>query len=416
MTKQRSKTPITIFDVAALAGVSRGTVDRVVYKRGRVSQKTIDKVQKAISQLGYTANPNASSLALKREYTFACLIPEFRPGEYWEKIFDGFRDGVKALSHYNIKLDFHLYDQTDTESYRRCSDEILRTRPMGVITNAVFKEEVVAFAQRLEEAGIPYAFVDNKIDDLDYLLYYGVDPLQKRGARSLFAYDPLRGAGYRADPTDSRPETQGRPECPAPSRLSRLHRGDISPVPHPYAVHPSRTTRPGICDPGAFLPGASRGETSGNDQFAYFPDRRLPEPQSRSGAHRRRIRRSRSQPGQPEQRTYRIPGHQAYSVTIVPGIDGLRGMRHQGDQTAAPQQLRSYGHPASPQSRQLLRPGALRRSSRHRRRKRYNQHFAASSEIVEESTRTYADTPRTNKGPPLAEADLRDRECSRIRS
>ena len=56
MTKQRSKTPITIFDVAALAGVSRGTVDRVVYKRGRVSQKTIDKVQKAISQLGYTAN------------------------------------------------------------------------------------------------------------------------------------------------------------------------------------------------------------------------------------------------------------------------------------------------------------------------------------------------------------------------
>ena len=71
MTKQRSKTPITIFDVAALAGVSRGTVDRVVYKRGRVSQKTIDKVQKAISQLGYTANPNASSLALKREYTFA---------------------------------------------------------------------------------------------------------------------------------------------------------------------------------------------------------------------------------------------------------------------------------------------------------------------------------------------------------
>ena len=88
MTKQRSKTPITIFDVAALAGVSRGTVDRVVYKRGRVSQKTIDKVQKAISQLGYTANPNASSLALKREYTFACLIPEFRPGEYWEKIFD----------------------------------------------------------------------------------------------------------------------------------------------------------------------------------------------------------------------------------------------------------------------------------------------------------------------------------------
>lgn len=174
-----------IYDVARAAGVSRGTVDRVVHNRGRVSQKTIDKVRRAIAELGYTPNPNASVLASKREYAFTCLIPEFRKGEYWEKIYEGFQQGAKALSNYNIRLNFHFYDQTDIASYRRCCERILQTPASGVITNAVFKEEVMEFAGRLEAAGVPYAFVDNKIDDLDYLLYYGADPY-KSGALGAF--------------------------------------------------------------------------------------------------------------------------------------------------------------------------------------------------------------------------------------
>ena len=205
----------TIFDVARLAGVSRGTVDRVVYNRGRVSEKTVEKVRKAIEALDYTANPSASFLASKREYSFACLIPQFRPGDYWEKIYDGFRDGADAMVNYNIKIDFHLYDQTDVESYVRCCEEILDASPNGVITNAVFKDEVVGFAAQLEQAKIPYAFVDNKIDDLDYTLYYGVDPYRS-GALGAFLLTTrcdvkevalirlIRDSRHKADPNAPR--------------------------------------------------------------------------------------------------------------------------------------------------------------------------------------------------------------------
>ena len=84
--KQISNSAPTIFDVARLAGVSRGTVDRVVYGRGRVSEETRQKVAKAIAELGYSPNPNASSLANRKEYRFACLIPQFKKGDYWEEI------------------------------------------------------------------------------------------------------------------------------------------------------------------------------------------------------------------------------------------------------------------------------------------------------------------------------------------
>ena len=49
-------------DVAALAGVSPTTVSRVINKKGYLSQKTVDKVNRAMRELGYKPNNLARSL------------------------------------------------------------------------------------------------------------------------------------------------------------------------------------------------------------------------------------------------------------------------------------------------------------------------------------------------------------------
>lgn len=213
--KQISNSSPTIFDVASAAGVSRGTVDRVVYGRGRVSAKTKEKVRKAIEILGYTANPNASSLAKKKEYHFACLVPKYSKGDYWEEIYNGFIEGAASVTCGTITLDIHHYDQTDVESFISASKEILQGNPAGVIMNAVFKEAVIDFASELAQKGIPYAFLDNKIDDLEYMLYYGVDPY-KSGSLGAFLLTSrcdvreialirlIRDAKHKADPNAPR--------------------------------------------------------------------------------------------------------------------------------------------------------------------------------------------------------------------
>lgn len=213
--KQISNSAPTIFDVARLAGVSRGTVDRVVYGRGRVSQETKEKVRNAISELGYSPNPNASSLANRKEYRFACLIPRYSKGDYWEEINKGFIDGAESIQFGSVLLDIHHYDQTDVDSFIAASETILESRPSGVIMNVVFKEAVTDCVTTLKEHGIPYAFVDNKIDDLDYTIYYGVDPY-KSGALGAFLLTTrcevkelaliriLRDTGHKADPNAPR--------------------------------------------------------------------------------------------------------------------------------------------------------------------------------------------------------------------
>lgn len=54
---------VTIKDIAAVAGVSATTVSNVINgKQGRVSEQTIQKINKAIDELGYVPNMSARSL------------------------------------------------------------------------------------------------------------------------------------------------------------------------------------------------------------------------------------------------------------------------------------------------------------------------------------------------------------------
>ena len=166
----------TIFDVARLAGVARGTVDRVVYHRGGVSEKTAAKVKAAIRELGYKANPVAAQLASKRKFTIACLTPSYEKGDYWDTMQKGFNEGAAAVKSHSVSIRMYHFDSDIPESYLEACQQVLKDKPSGVLMNVVFEEALRSFVHSLEEARIPYAFVDRKLDDLDYTVYCGVDP------------------------------------------------------------------------------------------------------------------------------------------------------------------------------------------------------------------------------------------------
>lgn len=166
---------ITIIDVAKKAGVSKGTVDRVLHNRGEVSAKSAEKVRKAIEELNFVPNVYASLLASKKPKTIICLMPEFTEGEFWEKEYKGFMMGAAQVKELNINIEFQFYDQYDTTSFVSASEKVLEAAPDGVIMPALFQEETHKFAQRLQEAEIPYFYVDTKVmDDDNFLGYIGM--------------------------------------------------------------------------------------------------------------------------------------------------------------------------------------------------------------------------------------------------
>lgn len=171
---------ITIFDVARRAGVSKGTVDRVLHNRGEVSAKSAQKVRKAIEELRYEPNLYASLLAMKKNRVIACVLPECAPGEYWEKLYHGVLAGAEAVSTLNVEVVPFFYDQYDPASFVSVCRRMIDSRPSGVVLPPLFKNDTMAIAEELKANDIPYIYVDTKLEDSGYFAYYGM-PMYKSG-------------------------------------------------------------------------------------------------------------------------------------------------------------------------------------------------------------------------------------------
>ena len=171
---------VTINDVAKAAGVSKGTVDRVLHDRGEVSAKSKEKILKVIDELGYKPNFYASILASKKNFHISCIIPEFCNGEFWELTQRGIDQGTEYAGRFGISLSAMMYDQYDLDSFQHTCSEVLASDPSGVVIAPMFRNETLKFAKELSDRHIPYVYIDSKLEDDGYLAYYGM-PMYQSG-------------------------------------------------------------------------------------------------------------------------------------------------------------------------------------------------------------------------------------------
>ncbi|MXO90367.1 LacI family DNA-binding transcriptional regulator [Altererythrobacter aquaemixtae] len=90
----------TINDVARIAGVSKKTVSRVINRSPLLKEATREKVEKVIAELGYTPNPQARALALRRNFLLGLLHDNPNAQtvlNFQEGVLDAIRDTEFAL-------------------------------------------------------------------------------------------------------------------------------------------------------------------------------------------------------------------------------------------------------------------------------------------------------------------------------
>ena len=161
-----------------MAGVSEGTVDRVLHERGEVSEKSREAVQKVLDEINYSPNLLARSLASKKHYQFACLIPMHKATDYWESVEKGFSQAAIDYLHYNIHIERKYFNQFDANSFVDVSKELVKSQPDAVIMAPIFRDETLAFTKELQQLEIPFSFIDSMIEDADFLTYYGQNSFQ----------------------------------------------------------------------------------------------------------------------------------------------------------------------------------------------------------------------------------------------
>ena len=152
---------VKLKDIAAMAGVSVGTVDRILHNRGRFSAETKAVVEKIIEDTGYRCNLHVSAISLRKELRFAVAIPVSSPGDYWGLIADGIAQARHDYMDIPLTIDYIYYDQYDSAA---CLDAFLsvpETRPDAVIIGSIFADATRILCEGLAAEGIPYFFVDS---------------------------------------------------------------------------------------------------------------------------------------------------------------------------------------------------------------------------------------------------------------
>jgi len=170
---------ITIKDIARLAGTTAGTVDRVLHNRAEVSEATRQKILKVIKEIGYEPNIVARSLANKKKFNIAILIPKpTKANPYWQMPMNGMERAASEIQHFGFIFHYFLYDFLAKNSFQEECSKILNAEFDAVIMAPFFKKETELFALKLETKQTPYIYIESKLQNTNYLGFIGQDAFQ----------------------------------------------------------------------------------------------------------------------------------------------------------------------------------------------------------------------------------------------
>ena len=166
---------IRIKDIAEKAGVSVGTVDRVLHKRPNVSEESRKKVEKVLNEINYRPNMYASALARGKKYVFHCIIPRHDSEAYWEEIEEGVNKACEMRRDFNISTHIVYYERFNNDSFRSTCHKCIEEGTMGVIIVASELKITKEYTDELHDKNIPFVLLDSFIPDLNPLSFYGQD-------------------------------------------------------------------------------------------------------------------------------------------------------------------------------------------------------------------------------------------------
>lgn len=196
LSTQKSKKACNIRDVAEYAGVSAGTVSRILNSRAgvRISEPTRKKVLHAITELNYTPNINAQRLFTKRTHVIGLVVPSYNKmgkhifeDHHLTRMISGLEKGLSAAD-YSILL---IFSDEKFEREKRFLDFFRSCSIDGMIIWGAYERE--DFWSELVAEKYPYLFITN-VPELKEPVNYLINDCEQAG---FLMADHLLSRGHR---------------------------------------------------------------------------------------------------------------------------------------------------------------------------------------------------------------------------
>lgn len=168
----------TIRQIAALAGVSRGTVDRVLNNRGVVNPETAAKIREIAEAMQYTPNRVARTLAVKKKNIKLGYLMFSGSNPFFEEVVAGIRTKAKELEEYGATVDIRFSDFGSAAHQTALMEEMAADGVQGIAVTPINHPDVARKMQELAGRGIPTVTANTDIENSGRIAYVGSDYTQ----------------------------------------------------------------------------------------------------------------------------------------------------------------------------------------------------------------------------------------------
>jgi len=162
----------TIKEIAALAGVSRGTVDRVLNHRGSVNPQTAEKIERIAKELDYKPNVAGLVLAAQKKRLKIGVILFSPENPFYIDVLQGVNDKAEELAGYNCTV---LIKQIsfDVEAQLNALDELIAEEVNGIALAPYNDDRIRRRINDLYHRGIPVVTLNTDIENSKRIAYVG---------------------------------------------------------------------------------------------------------------------------------------------------------------------------------------------------------------------------------------------------
>lgn len=166
---------VTMKDIAEIAKVSRGTVDRVLNNRGRVKPEVEIRVRQVAESLGYKPNGAAKAFStLRKKMCFGILLPSV-DDDFFEEVIEGIETANNELADYGFETILKQTSGYDVEKQLKEIDEMLERGVTALGFLPLVDERVAQKIDQIVDSGIPVVTINSDIENSKRNFYVGTD-------------------------------------------------------------------------------------------------------------------------------------------------------------------------------------------------------------------------------------------------
>lgn len=166
---------VTIKEIAQLSGVSRGTVDRVLNKRGNVNPETAKRIEELATSLGYTPNKAATALAAKKRNITIGVLVISEGNIFFDDILLGIQNAIEELQTYGVTVIIEKMKGYNIDTQLTLIDKLVNQNIHGLVLTPINDPLIADKLSTLSDSNIPVITLNSDIENTNSLCYVGID-------------------------------------------------------------------------------------------------------------------------------------------------------------------------------------------------------------------------------------------------